>query len=197
MTVDLLMMLFAASVIFISFVYAFRKPALKPRGVAAVLEILVLFVRDDIVYPVMGEKKGEKWLPFFTTLFTFLLLVNFLGLIPAFKTATGNITVTTSLALLILMLIFVIGFRQAGAVGFFKELYPEGTAPAVGLFVALMEVHRYFHSISGIESADLREYVRGPSCDSLVSRADVCTDIRSSASSRSRSRCSRMHWKYS
>ncbi len=144
MTVHLLMLLLSAALIFILFAIAFRKPSLKPRGLAVVLEILILFVRDDIVFPIMGKQRGEKWLPFFSTLFLFLLTVNFLGLIPAFKTATGDITVTSALALLILILMFVVGFKSIGFGKFFKNLYPEGIPLPLGLFVSLLEFFGMF-----------------------------------------------------
>ncbi|MBN2739035.1 MAG: F0F1 ATP synthase subunit A [Spirochaetales bacterium] len=138
-TVHLLMLFLATILILSVFLSIFRKPGLKPKGLKISLEILILFVRDDIVYPVMGEKRGEKWLPFFSTLFIYLLVINYLGLIPAFKTATGNFTVTSSLALMILVLMVIIGFKNLGFIKFFKNYYPEGVSKPIGLFVALLE----------------------------------------------------------
>ena len=134
-----LMLILATSVVTLLFVPLFRKPQLKVRGVSVALEALVLFVRDDIVYPIMGEERGDKWLPFFSTLFIFLLTINYIGLIPAFKTATGNINVTSALALIILALIFIIGFKNLGSVGFFKNMYPEGVPWPIGIFVLFLE----------------------------------------------------------
>lgn len=138
-TVHLLMLFIATIVILALFIPAFRRPHLKPKGITLALEVVVLFVRDDIVYPVMGKKRGEKWLPFFSTLFIFILVVNYLGLIPAFKTATGNITVTTALAVMILVMMFVVGIKNLGLKKFAKNFYPEGTPKPIGLFVALLE----------------------------------------------------------
>ena len=59
-SVHLLMLLLSAAVIIIAFWISFRQPSLKPRGLALALETVVLFVRDDIVYPIMGKKRGEK-----------------------------------------------------------------------------------------------------------------------------------------
>ncbi len=139
MTVDRLMLLLSAGIVYAAFAITFRRPSLKPRGAASALESLVLLVRDEMVYPVMGEEKGDKWVPFFTTLFLFLLVMNFLGLIPAFKTATGSITVTSALALVVLVLIFVTGIRSLGLGSFFRNLYPKGTVVPLGLFVAVLE----------------------------------------------------------
>lgn len=139
-TAHLFMLFLSALLVIALFVLAKRRPGLRPRGIRMAMEILVLFVRDDIVYPVMGEKRGEKWLPFFATLFIYLLTMNLLGLIPAFKTATGNITVTTAMAVMILVLIFAVGFKQLGFFRFFKNMYPEGTPLPIGIFVTLLEL---------------------------------------------------------
>lgn len=69
-----------------------------PKGVLNVVEMLVLFVRDEIAKPFAG-KKYKKLLPYLLTLFTFVLLANVIGLIlPLGLNVTGNIAVTLTLA---------------------------------------------------------------------------------------------------
>ncbi|RKX92689.1 MAG: ATP synthase F0 subunit A [Spirochaetes bacterium] len=133
-------MLFVSVVlILLLFLRAARNKSMKPKGVRSIAEIMILFVRDDIVYPVMGKERGEKWLSFFISLFVFLLTVNLIGLIPAFKTATGNINVTTAMAVIVFFLTFAVGFKELGVPGFFKNMYPEGVAFPIGIFVVLLE----------------------------------------------------------
>ena len=143
-TVHDCMLLIASVVVLALFVPAFRKRQLKTKGYAVFLEAVVLFVRDDIVFPVMGEKHGEKWLPFFATLFLFIVTINYIGLIPAFKSATGNINVTGALACMILILIFSAGFIRLGAGGFFRNMFPEGTPFFIGIFIVFIETMGYF-----------------------------------------------------
>ena len=138
-TVNEVMLFLGITLIIILYGIFSRKRTLKPRKFQLGLEALVIYVRDDIVYPVMGKEKGRKWVSFFSSMFIFLLTVNLLGLIPAFKTATGDINVTTAMALLVLLLTFIIGFKEAGFKGFFKNLFPEGTALPIGVFVAFLE----------------------------------------------------------
>ena len=70
----------------------------SPKGVLNVVEMLVLFVRDEIAKPFAG-KKYRKLLPYLLTLFTFVLLANVIGLIlPLGLNVTGNIAVTFVLA---------------------------------------------------------------------------------------------------
>ena len=56
------------------------------------------WVRDDMVYPVMGRETGQRFLPLFLTTFFFILFMNMLGLVPGSATATANIFVTCALA---------------------------------------------------------------------------------------------------
>jgi len=140
MTVHLLMLILAVVIIGSFFLLSVRKNTLKPKSPAVLVETLLLFVRDDIVYPTMGEERGEKWLPFFFTQFIFILVVNLLGLIPGLKTATGNINVTTAMAIMVFLLTFIIGIKNLGIIKFFKHFFPEGTNIGIGLFVALLEL---------------------------------------------------------
>ncbi len=138
-TVHFLMLIISAALILGAFLYGRKMAALKPKGLLVVLESLMAFVQEDIVFPVMGKEKGEKWFPFFCTLFLFILTTNLLGLIPCFKAATGNINVTTALAAMILVLVFVIGIKSLGIRKFFTNLYPKDTVFFIGIFIALLE----------------------------------------------------------
>ena len=89
--------------IFISVARRFkRNPNSAHKGLQSMMEPLILFVRDDIVKPSIGEKRYKKYMPFLLTLFFFILFNNLLGLIPLIPggaNVTGNIAVTLVLAL--------------------------------------------------------------------------------------------------
>jgi F-type H+-transporting ATPase subunit a len=94
-------MIVAASIgllIFLTLARSYRKGEItEPRGIQSFLEPLILFVRDDIVIPNIGEHKYEKYLPYMLTIFFFILINNLLGMIPFFPfgaNITGNIAVT-------------------------------------------------------------------------------------------------------
>ncbi len=80
-----------------------KNPCKAPKGLQSIFEVLIIYVRDDIVKPSIGEKKYKKYLPYLLTLFFFIFLNNVLGLIPIFPAGanlTGNIAVTATLALI-------------------------------------------------------------------------------------------------
>lgn len=70
-----------------------------PTGVGRILEPLVIYVRDEIAIPNIGEKKYRKFMGFLLTVFFFIWMLNILGLTPLGFNVTGNIAVTLSLAL--------------------------------------------------------------------------------------------------
>jgi len=72
-----------------------------PAGMQNLFEPVILFVRDDIAKPAIGEKRFEKFMPFLLSVFFFILINNLLGLVPIFPfgaNVTGNIAVTMVLA---------------------------------------------------------------------------------------------------
>ena len=82
-------------------------------------------MRDEIAKITIG-KGYEKFLPYLLTVFFFILTCNFLGLIPGSATATSNISVTVTLAVISFIVIQVGGMMKNGAWGYFKGLIPHG-----------------------------------------------------------------------
>lgn len=85
-----------------------------PKGLQALIEPLIIYVRDDIARPNIG-KDYEKYLPYLLTVFFFILLNNVLGLIPFFPfgaNITGNIAVTATLALFTFFITNLTGKRH-------------------------------------------------------------------------------------
>jgi len=89
--------------IFISIARTYRKhPNQAPKGLQSLLEPVILFVRDDIAKPSIGEERYARFMPFLLTVFFFILTNNIMGVIPIFPggaNVTGNIAVTMTLAI--------------------------------------------------------------------------------------------------
>lgn len=94
-----------------------------PGGLRKLFEPIILFIRDAVVVPNMGEA-GLRFLPFLVTLFLFILLCNLLGLIPGQATATANISVTATLAIISALVTHGAGIRQNGIVKYLKSIVP-------------------------------------------------------------------------
>lgn len=71
-----------------------------PSGIASFVEPLVVFVRDEIARPMIGEHKYKRYMPYLLTIFFFIWINNIFGLIPILNGAnlSGNIAFTFTLA---------------------------------------------------------------------------------------------------
>jgi len=83
-----------------------------PKGFGRILEPLVIYVRDEIARPNIGEKKHKKFMPFLLTVFFFIWLLNLLGLTPLGFNVTGQIAVTVCLALLTMIIYITNGSKD-------------------------------------------------------------------------------------
>lgn len=83
------------------------------------------FVRNDMGEGVIGHGY-KKHVPFLATLFFFILVSNFVGLIPGCKTPTGTISVTWALATISFIYFNVQGIRAHGGWGYIKSIAPSG-----------------------------------------------------------------------
>jgi len=90
--------------LFLALARSYKKTGIShPKGIQGFLEPIVLFVRDDIAIPNIGEKKAHKFMPYLLSVFFFILINNLMGLIPFpppfGANVTGNIAITMTLAL--------------------------------------------------------------------------------------------------
>ena len=81
-----------------------------PKGVQSFFEPIILFVRDEVARPFIGEKYN-KYLPYLLSIFFFILTLNLLGQVPFFGSAntTGNMSITMGLALIAFFIVNISG----------------------------------------------------------------------------------------
>ncbi len=142
LSLHLLMMFIAFTVLVVSMVFFLKKDATKPpRGFHNLVEMLIVFVRDELCVPQMGRKEADRFLPFSLTLFFYILTLNILGLFPIFAPATSNVNITAGLATITLAVMVVSGLKRHGPVGFIKLFMPPGV-PKV-LYVVLLPLELF------------------------------------------------------
>ncbi|ALM08418.1 ATP synthase F0 subunit A [Sediminicola sp. YIK13] len=83
-----------------------------PTGLGRVLEPLVIYVRDEIARPNIGEKKYRKFTGYLLTVFFFIWILNLLGLTPFGFNVTGQLAVTAALAIFTLIIYTVSGNKD-------------------------------------------------------------------------------------
>lgn len=100
---SLLISMLLLLIIFISIANGYKKRGFgAPKGIGAWLEPIIVFVRDEIARPNLGEQY-HRFMPYLLTVFFFIWMNNVLGLVPFFPggaNVTGNIAVTLVLALI-------------------------------------------------------------------------------------------------
>jgi F-type H+-transporting ATPase subunit a len=92
-----------------------------PKGAANAIEAMILYVRNEVILPNVGHH-GEGFVPYLLTAFFFILTLNLLGLIPFGATATGNISVTATMAILTFITVEVAGIRAQG-MGYLSTMF--------------------------------------------------------------------------
>ncbi len=114
-------------------IWAARKVTIKPqRGPVQFIEAGVEFI-TNLVESVFDDKsKGRKYMPFFVTLFFFLLLSNWLGLLPGvgeafrvgetplFRAFTADLNGTLAAGIVTMAFVYTASIRESG--GFLKYL---------------------------------------------------------------------------
>ena len=118
------MILLASFIIISLFIFGYKKNRKVQSGLGNLLEVFVVFIRDEIVYPNMGEKQGRKFLPLILTFFFFIVMLNLLGLIPGSATATASFSVTVGLALITFFTYIIFGNKD-----FWKHIFATPGVP--------------------------------------------------------------------
>ena len=105
-----------------------RKKVVVPKGMNGFIEPMIIFIRDEVAVPNIGEEKYERHMPYLLTVFFFILLSNILGLVPGIipfgANVTGNIAVTMVLA----VFTFVIT-QFSGTKTYWKHLVAQPGVP--------------------------------------------------------------------
>lgn len=121
------------------------------------LEMLLLFIRDDVVRPNIGaghsaheahddhaghnqHHQADKFLPFLWTLFLFILACNLLGMVPFLGSPTADFGVTLALAGMTFLVIHVSALMKLGPVKYVRSYIPVLTSdnPVMNVFLAVL-----------------------------------------------------------
>ncbi len=120
---------------------ATRKRLLVPSKVQVVAESLYNFVHS-MVSTSVGEE-GEKFFPLVFTLFFFILICNLLGMTPYSFTATSQVAVTLSLALISFVTVTAFAIYRNGFMGFLHMFLPSGVPIFMAPVIFLIELFSF------------------------------------------------------
>jgi F-type H+-transporting ATPase subunit a len=95
-----------------------------PRGrLAHFVESILMFIRDEVAIPTIGEHDYKRFLPLLWTLFVFLATMNLLGMIPFMGSPTASLAVTGALALVAFVVIHYNGIKANHGFGHYIKTF--------------------------------------------------------------------------
>lgn len=121
-TNSVLAMFIGASAVALFFALTTARAAIIPGRGQVMAEGLFKLI-DDLTESIIGHD-GRAYFPFVFTLFLFILSCNLVGM-TTFFTATSQLAVTLTLAVLTIATVIIVGFARNG-LGFFKLFAPSG-----------------------------------------------------------------------
>ena len=109
-----------------------------PRGrLWNTLEVMLLFLRDQVARPCIGKHDADRFMPFLWTTFFFVLGCNLFGMIPWMGSPTAALATTSMLALITFGVVVGGGMAKLGFAGFWKAQVPSMDLP-LGLAIVLV-----------------------------------------------------------
>ncbi|QDV73548.1 F0F1 ATP synthase subunit A [Botrimarina mediterranea] len=106
---------------------------------ANLLETFLLFIRDEVARPTIGEHDADDYLPFLWTVFFFVLGCNLFGMLPWFGSPTASLAVTGAMAFLTFITVAGVGISKYGFAGFLKAQVPHMDLPTpIAVFLVPM-----------------------------------------------------------
>jgi F-type H+-transporting ATPase subunit a len=153
-TKPMILVLLAAVLVVGFFVFAFRRASVVPRGAQNIAEYGYLFVRDGIARDTIG-KAGDKYVPLLFTLFFFIWVLNFMGILPFAQFAPGaRFAIPVAFAAVVYLLWVPLGMIKQGPGAFLKSMTMPPDVPKLMYvllipieFVSNLLVRPFTHSI--------------------------------------------------
>ena len=112
----------------------------KPGGTQHLFEVLYGFLKDSTEES--GIHHGSKYIPFFGTIFVFVLFMNLIGVIPTFESPTMNPAVPCGLAICTFAYYNFMGVKENGVGKYLKHFI--GPVPALALLMIPIEIVSHF-----------------------------------------------------
>ncbi|MFN3865901.1 MAG: F0F1 ATP synthase subunit A [Demequina sp.] len=136
----------AAAVLILIFWLVARRATLIPTRGQSVLELILDFVRVQIIEQVMSRENARKYAPFLTTLFLAVFTFNITGVIPFINMpGTALIGLPIIMAIWVYVMYLTLGIRQHGFVGYLKtSLFPPGVPGFIYILLTPIEFLQVF-----------------------------------------------------
>lgn len=134
----------AAIIVMVLFWVAFRKPKIVPRGLQNIMESAVEFIRTGIAREVIGTE-GDRYVPFLTTLFFFILVLNLFEIMPGINfPVASRIAIPAVLSLTVYFVFNFLGFKRNGFRYLTGIMFPPGVPKPIYVLLTPIEILSVF-----------------------------------------------------
>lgn len=150
LTKYMILELLAAVLVALIFIPIARRSAngTLPRGAFwNAFEALLTFIRNEVARPNIGEKDGDRFVPYLWTTFLFILFMNLLGMFPWMGSPTASIWVTGALAVMSFILMHAVPIIQVGPVRYIASMWVDTGMPwytglpiVIGVLIVVIEL---------------------------------------------------------
>jgi F-type H+-transporting ATPase subunit a len=140
-------------VMMIVLIWIARRMTVRPKGgIIQVVEFCVGYIAGLVESSFDDPEKGRKYVPYFVTVFMFILFNNWLSLVPGVGEAikahgfpllrpfTGDLNATLALAVVTMGVVYISSIREAGVKNYFKHFFVGNPLNPMYLFLGLMEM---------------------------------------------------------
>lgn len=135
----------AAVIVLVLFWVAFRKPKIVPKGIQNIMEAAVDFIRNGIAREVIGPE-GDRYVPFLTTLFFFIFVLNFFEIMPGVNfPVASRIAIPAVLSFIVYVVFNFIGMKNQGPLKYVIGIaFPPGVPKPIYLLLTPIEILSVF-----------------------------------------------------
>lgn len=160
--------IFAALLLCFICIRAARAKTIVPQGLRNVMEVLMEAIAN-FVTGILGEKHAPKHIPFLGTLFFYILLMNWGGLLPFWKSPTAAWSITFPLGLITILYVQITGIREQGLWNYLKHLAGNpATAVSFILLPLMLPLNIFLEVLAVPFSLSLRLFANISSEDRLL-----------------------------
>ena len=151
-------------------IWVARKVTIKPKGgIVQFIEFGTEFITNLVVSSFNDKSKGRRYVPFFVTLFFFLLLNNWLGLLPVvgeaftgngnplFRPFTADLNGTLAAGVITMAVVYSASIRESGGVGkYFRHFFVGSPWNPLYFIIGILEM---FTDLTRVFSLSLRLFL--------------------------------------
>jgi len=160
--------IFSALLLCFILIRAARAKTLIPQGLRNFIEAIMEGIANFVI-GILGEKHGPKHIPFLGTLFFYVLLMNWGGLLPLWKSPTAAWSITFPLGLITILYVQITGIREQGLWNYLRHIAGNPTTVVSFVLLPLMLPLNVFLEILAVPfSLSLRLFANISSEDRLL-----------------------------